>query len=170
MRLYLVKDDPQGQGSAVTYARRYSYMSVLGLVADVDDDGNAASREQVQKSISNMKQQVARSAAPPTNSAPAPATPTGEKAKASPTMIAYLQYADALNRQSENPNSALSDIAVKASKYPLTAKQLGFATKLADDVLKANRKDPDEEMKRIAHETSQVQMVAEAFNVNEEPF
>lgn len=46
MRLHLVKDDPQGQGSAVTYARRYSYMAILGLVADEDDDGNAASRQQ----------------------------------------------------------------------------------------------------------------------------
>lgn len=35
---------PQDQGSAITYARRYSYMSVLGLVADEDDDGNAASK------------------------------------------------------------------------------------------------------------------------------
>jgi hypothetical protein len=44
MALHLAKNDPQGQGSALTYARRYSYMSVLGLVADEDDDGNAASR------------------------------------------------------------------------------------------------------------------------------
>ena len=44
MALHLVKDDPQAQGSAVTYARRYSYMSVLGLVADDDDDGNSASK------------------------------------------------------------------------------------------------------------------------------
>ena len=43
MKLHLSKDDPQAQGSAVTYARRYSYMSALGLVADVDDDGNSAS-------------------------------------------------------------------------------------------------------------------------------
>lgn len=43
MRLHLTKDDPQGQGSAVTYARRYAYMAALGLVADEDDDGNAAS-------------------------------------------------------------------------------------------------------------------------------
>jgi hypothetical protein len=41
--LHLVKDDPQSVGSAVTYQRRYSYMSCLGLVADDDDDGNAAS-------------------------------------------------------------------------------------------------------------------------------
>lgn len=32
--------DPQGQGSAITYARRYSLMSLLGLVADEDDDGH----------------------------------------------------------------------------------------------------------------------------------
>ena len=49
MKLHLIKDDPQGQGSAVTYARRYSYMAALGLVADVDDDGNAASQPQAQR-------------------------------------------------------------------------------------------------------------------------
>ena len=36
--LLMSKDDPQGQGSAITYARRYSLMSLLGLTADVDDD------------------------------------------------------------------------------------------------------------------------------------
>jgi hypothetical protein len=38
-----VKDDPQGRGSAITYARRYAYASILGLVSDADDDGNRAS-------------------------------------------------------------------------------------------------------------------------------
>jgi hypothetical protein len=33
---------PQDQGSAITYARRYSLMAVLGLVADEDDDGEKA--------------------------------------------------------------------------------------------------------------------------------
>ena len=37
-----VKDDPQGLGSAVTYARRYSLQSVAGIAADDDDDGEAA--------------------------------------------------------------------------------------------------------------------------------
>jgi len=45
MRLLLTKQDSQGQGSAITYARRYSYMAILGLVADDDDDGNAASKQ-----------------------------------------------------------------------------------------------------------------------------
>ena len=48
MPLHLPKQDPQGQGSAVTYARRYAYMAILGLVADDDDDGNSASRPKVQ--------------------------------------------------------------------------------------------------------------------------
>ena len=43
MHLRPVKDDPQAQGSATTYGRRYAYMAALGLVADEDDDGNAAS-------------------------------------------------------------------------------------------------------------------------------
>jgi hypothetical protein len=38
MPLVLGKDDPQGQGAAITYARRYALMSILGLVADEDTD------------------------------------------------------------------------------------------------------------------------------------
>jgi hypothetical protein len=38
-----VKQDPQGFGSAITYARRYSISAMLGVIADEDDDGNAAS-------------------------------------------------------------------------------------------------------------------------------
>lgn len=37
-----VKQDPQGLGSAITYARRYAYASILGLVSDNDDDANHA--------------------------------------------------------------------------------------------------------------------------------
>lgn len=44
MKLFAAKQDPQGQGAAITYARRFSYMAVLGLVADDDDDGNQATR------------------------------------------------------------------------------------------------------------------------------
>lgn len=37
-----VKKDPQGAGSAITYARRYALAAIAG-VAPEDDDGNAAS-------------------------------------------------------------------------------------------------------------------------------
>lgn len=42
MPLLLPKNDPQAQGSAITYARRYSIQALLGIVADNDDDGNRA--------------------------------------------------------------------------------------------------------------------------------
>ena len=38
-----VKHDPQGFGSAMTYARRYSLMAVCGIAPE-DDDGNAAAK------------------------------------------------------------------------------------------------------------------------------
>lgn len=37
------KPDPQGIGSAITYGKRYGLSSILGIVADEDDDGNGAS-------------------------------------------------------------------------------------------------------------------------------
>jgi hypothetical protein len=50
------KQDPQGYGSALTYARRYSLMAACGIAPE-DDDGNAASRkrEVVEKSEPNIK-------------------------------------------------------------------------------------------------------------------
>ena len=43
MPLMLDKANPQGQGAAITYARRYALCAVLNLLADEDDDGNSAS-------------------------------------------------------------------------------------------------------------------------------
>ena len=40
--LATVKTDPQGQGSAITYARRYSLSAIVGLCTEEDDDANAA--------------------------------------------------------------------------------------------------------------------------------
>ncbi|MCA3080569.1 MAG: ERF family protein [Rhodocyclaceae bacterium] len=47
------KTDPQGVGSAITYARRYALQSVAG-VAPEDEDGNAASQP-VKKNASQVK-------------------------------------------------------------------------------------------------------------------
>lgn len=38
----LPKNDPQGYGSALTYARRYSLATLIGLVSEADDDAEAA--------------------------------------------------------------------------------------------------------------------------------
>jgi len=54
MPLLLAKEDPQGQGSAITYARRYATSAILGLVQD-DDDGNQGT--QARQQYSNKPQQ-----------------------------------------------------------------------------------------------------------------
>lgn len=38
-----IKNDPQGEGSALTYARRYALMAMAGIAPE-DDDGNAATK------------------------------------------------------------------------------------------------------------------------------
>lgn len=52
-----VKSDPQSVGSAITYARRYGIMAMLGIAAE-DDDGAAASGTQtsVEKAVSTAKE------------------------------------------------------------------------------------------------------------------
>lgn len=38
------KNDPQGEGSTLTYMRRYALVAMLGLNTEEDDDGNMASQ------------------------------------------------------------------------------------------------------------------------------
>ncbi len=48
---------PQGQGSALTYARRYVVSAILGIASEEDDDSNAASQSpKVQKVFHNQHQ------------------------------------------------------------------------------------------------------------------
>ena len=42
---FLVTGDPQQVGSAITYARRYSLTTILGIFPDKDDDGNYAKQK-----------------------------------------------------------------------------------------------------------------------------
>lgn len=43
LKIRVAKNDPQGYGSALTYARRYALGCMTGIVTEEDDDGNAAS-------------------------------------------------------------------------------------------------------------------------------
>lgn len=59
----LAKNDPQGAGSAITYARRYALISILGLNVDDDDDGNVASNKPTSKvayspKINNVQEDI----------------------------------------------------------------------------------------------------------------
>lgn len=52
------KQDAQGYGSALTYARRYSLMAACGIAPE-DDDGNAASRPSVQQARTTVTKVIA---------------------------------------------------------------------------------------------------------------
>ena len=62
---------PQAHGSAITYAKRYALVAILGLRIDGDDDGNAASapapvtvdRAPVDKAIAKARMEKATSVA-----------------------------------------------------------------------------------------------------------
>lgn len=54
MELILTKNDMQALGSAISYARRYSLVSLLGL-KQVDDDGNSATFDKAPASVTPFK-------------------------------------------------------------------------------------------------------------------
>jgi hypothetical protein len=56
-----VKKDPQGMGSALTYARRYCFSAITGIASDDDDDGNAASGNPANNNKPEVKKESAAS-------------------------------------------------------------------------------------------------------------
>jgi hypothetical protein len=75
-------DRPQEQGSAITYARRYSVTSLLGIAAEDDDDGQAAQQAEPVK----REERALRPPAPPP---PAPG-PVSDDAAAILTLAAEI--------------------------------------------------------------------------------
>lgn len=76
-----VKDDPQGLGSAITYARRYALMALVGIVADFeDDDGEKAMGREAPITYSASKPSQHETIHGPSTLRASP--PTGDNAKA----------------------------------------------------------------------------------------
>lgn len=63
---------PQAMGSAITYARRYSLSALVGVVADEDDDGNAAQGKSTHAAQANR---TSAPAAAPSTAPESPAAP-----------------------------------------------------------------------------------------------
>ena len=72
------KNNAQALGSAITYAKRYALTAMLGIVADEDDDGNAADGNQIEGS------QYRKAPANEVSAAPAPGTRKLSKPQARP--------------------------------------------------------------------------------------
>lgn len=63
------KQDPQGYGSALSYARRYSLMAACGHAPE-DDDGNAASKRREPKADQDLRTPPVKTAAAMTTITP----------------------------------------------------------------------------------------------------
>lgn len=63
--LILSKQDMQGLGSAVTYAKRYCKSAIIGVASDKDDDGNAATGKTTETTDRRSDNRVAKSSPPP---------------------------------------------------------------------------------------------------------
>ena len=57
-----IVNDPQKQGSALTYARRYGLCAAFGLVGEEDDDGEGASKAAKETAAAPQKPQTASDA------------------------------------------------------------------------------------------------------------
>lgn len=89
--LKAVQTTPQGIGSAITYARRYSLTSILGLNIDDDDDGNAASTPAKEQAPKQSQQQPAQQNQQPAQQPATPAaTPFNKKYTESAPIIALV--------------------------------------------------------------------------------
>ncbi len=69
MVMPLPKSDPQGYGSALTYARRYALATLVGLVSETDDDGIAAT-PRASEACSSARQPLTRSRRTPAGPGP----------------------------------------------------------------------------------------------------
>lgn len=78
LELPVAKKDAQGIGSIISYAKRYSYGAMLGLVtADEDDDGNAgtgneATARPTSAAVAKLKEEAAKKAAAALGQKPTP--------------------------------------------------------------------------------------------------
>lgn len=95
----LPKADPQGYGSAITYARRYAISAMLGIVTD-DDDGNGAREDDPEKTPPKSPRQKNPRREP--QAVPPPQPPSQPDDPASHPFLASLPKLDGISYQVVN--------------------------------------------------------------------
>jgi hypothetical protein len=109
-----VKDDPQGVGSAITYARRYGLQAIVGIAPE-DDDGNAASGK-------NGKDQQQQRKDPPKSTTIGNPPPQESPAYISDKQLARFHAIWQNKGWNENDVKAvLKDFGVSSSKHIIRA-------------------------------------------------
>lgn len=107
----LPKSDPQGFGSALTYARRYCLAAWLQLIQEYDDDGNAAST--APRAPNRTIPYAKPAAAQPT----APSKPGAAKGKEGPVDLAQVELLELLVSTAETTD-ALTKLGADVRKLP----------------------------------------------------
>jgi len=77
----LAKNDPQGVGAAITYGRRFSFAALLGIVSDVEDDGEPGPRGGSEGQNRNRGSQSPPNASRQPNPRPTPQTSASGQAR-----------------------------------------------------------------------------------------
>lgn len=95
---YEPQSNPQQNGSALTYAKRYCLQAAFGLVGEEDDDGEAASRQTPSKQRNASKGTSARKPAQRAADGPTDA----EKAELAEIAAAYGDKRDVWNAYQAN--------------------------------------------------------------------
>lgn len=95
---YAPQPNPQQNGSALTYAKRYCLQAAFGLVGEEDDDGEAASRQTPSKPRNASKGTSARKT--PQRAADGPSE--AEKAELAEIAAAYGDKRDVWNAYQAN--------------------------------------------------------------------
>jgi ERF superfamily len=123
-RARLTKDDSQGVGSALTYLKRYGLSSVMGIVADDDDDGNAASDVHEPQPFQ------------PSNSRPTAPRPPSAEPKPSGVVVALtrelqdnFQFTPAERERRLQFTAWLAGVNISASTKELSDPQAALALK-----------------------------------------
>lgn len=109
------KTNPQGQGSAITYAKRYQLGAMFGISGEADDDGEAATNHQAQNRTYQQRQQAAprqqrqQAASQPRQQAPQPSPEEKqlkglqqEYANVLDELVAQGAQKDAINNEVKN--------------------------------------------------------------------
>jgi hypothetical protein len=132
-----VKNDPQGLGSAITYARRYSLSAILGLVSDDDDDANTATKPEPKQEVKAPEKPVSPTVETPSESITIPQTKkihatAKEKGLSPEEARAYMQKTFKKNSTKELTKDEASTMIefleeIKPDDIPLVraAKELG---------------------------------------------
>lgn len=155
--------DPQKQGSAITYGRRYSLSAVLGIVTEDDDDGAAAthsapaaSQQQLQASERPSEGPTAYAGARQTQSVPA-----GEKIDKKRNGVIWYFF---------NKDGKAADAYV-ATRFNVKRTQDLTIEQFTEMMGELNpNKVQGRTIDDVYAEQSGAAIVADAFGIGEEPF